>query len=142
MSFADQDEPSRPRRRRGTKRGKGDADSFDDFWTRESQMAKGGRTRRKDDGDPADVSDLTGPVPATPAGRRAPAPAPDPDRPPLARRTPGEPPASWSAGFDPSPAPARGAGPAPGRTGRGRGPRPSPDPGAGTGPGPGPAYRR
>lgn len=58
MTFADQDEPSRPRRRRGSKRGA--EEGFDDFWTRESQAVRG-RGRKHED-DPADVSDLTGPT--------------------------------------------------------------------------------
>jgi UPF0755 protein len=70
MSPADQNESSRPRRRRGAKRAD---EGFDDFWTRESQMARGGRGRRKsgtaDEPDPGDVSDLTGPTPAVRSAR-------------------------------------------------------------------------
>jgi UPF0755 protein len=82
MPSADQNEPSR-RRRRASKRGADEGAGFDDFWTRDSQ-GSGGRGRKR--ADISDLSDLAPPerprAAAPPPARRAPEPAP---RPPASR---------------------------------------------------------
>jgi UPF0755 protein len=72
MSFPDFEEPAESRRRRGRGRR---AESFDDFWSRDSGgQARKGRRRDAVPDDPADVSDLTGPVPSRPVPPRGPSP--------------------------------------------------------------------
>jgi UPF0755 protein len=137
MSFSDQDEPGRPRRRRGRGRSQDDT-GFDDFWARES-IGPSGRTRRRRSSDEAttnagDVSDLTGETPAGPP----PAPVDRPPRGSRPRRGGRRPDPAPSGPAFPVPGPDRGADrlgpPRPTRA------RPTPTPGRGRPDSPQPRY--